>query len=283
MERVSTYLFAATKADCLRYDAARNQLHEALCDSFNTSGAMSVILELVSKANIYMGTPTSISILSNIAQWITRIVHIFGLDAAPYSPTTIGWSDTSTSDSSSSLAINREEVATPYVRLLSTFRDKIRALAMTDPRSSTNQQLLTLCDILRDEQLPQLGVSLDDRGDDGKPALVKFVPAEQLLAEKKEKEDKLKERELRKEELRKEKEKAERAKMEAGKVSHLDMFRNETESWSAWDDEGIPTMDKEGQPVAKSRLKTLKKSWERQKKAHEQYLAWSQSLGEEDR
>jgi len=251
-----------------RFDAARDALHEALCDSFNTSAALGAILDLLSKSNIYMNTPTSIAIPSNIALWVTKMVHTFGLDAAPYSPTTIGWSDATSTDDVSS--INKEDIAIPYVRLLSSFRDKIRALAIADPSSSTNQQLLSLCDILRDDDLPQLGVSLDDR-DVTQPALVKFVPAEQLLAEKREKEEAARLKEEKKERTKREKEKADLEKREKSKKSHLDMFK--TDEFSAWDEEGLPTTLKSGEPVAKSRLKKFKKEWTDQKKLHETYLA----------
>lgn len=226
-----------------------------------------------------MSTPTSIAILSNIALWATKMVHTFGLDAAPYSPTTIGWSDATSADGVSS--VNQEDIATPYVRLLSSFRDKIRALAIADPGSSTNQQLLALCDVLRDDELPQLGVSLDDR-DVTRPALVKFVPAEQLLAEKREKEETARRKAEEKEKKRLEKEQADLKKKEKAKQSHIDMFKSDPD-FSAWDDEGMPTIDKDGQPVAKNRLKRLKKEWADQKKSHETYLASLQNQGEQDK
>ena len=49
------------------------------------------------------------------------------------------------------------------------------------------------------------------------------------------------------------------------------MFR--TNEFSAWDDEGLPTRDAAGEEVTKSRAKKLRKDWERQKKAHEAWLA----------
>jgi cysteinyl-tRNA synthetase len=67
------------------------------------------------------------------------------------------------------------------------------------------------------------------------------------------------------------KEKEERERLEKGKLSHLEMFR--TAEFSEWDEEGLPTKDKEGKEVAKSRSKKLKKDWERQKKLHEAWAA----------
>lgn len=49
------------------------------------------------------------------------------------------------------------------------------------------------------------------------------------------------------------------------------MFK--TAEFSAWDEDGLPTKDAEGEPVNKSRAKKLRKDWERQKKAHDAWLA----------
>lgn len=51
----------------------------------------------------------------------------------------------------------------------------------------------------------------------------------------------------------------------------MTMFQ--TEEYSAWDADGIPTKDKDGEELTKSRRKKLVKDWERQKKAHEAFLA----------
>jgi len=47
------------------------------------------------------------------------------------------------------------------------------------------------------------------------------------------------------------------------------MFRNQPELYSAFDEEGIPTMDAEGKEITKSMMKKLKKDWEKQKKLYE--------------
>ena len=69
---------------------------------------------------------------------------------------------------------------------------------------------------------------------------------------------------------------AEREKLEKGKLNPLEMFKADKE-FSEWDEEGLPTKDANGEVVAKSRAKKLKKDWERQKKLHEAYLASQRS------
>lgn len=251
-------------------DKARQNLDVALCDSFNTAAAMTVILDLISATNIYLSKTSSLSIVMEIARWITRITNIFGLDSVstPNGADRIGWS----SDGASAAA-NAEETALPYIRLLSSFRDRVRAIGIADPKSAASKELLALCDRLRDIELADLGVSLDDRDSaDGKPALVKFVPSEELRAAREEKERKIAEREAKKEEARIKREEEERKKEEAAKVDPTTMFKNE--EWSEWDESGLPTKDSKGEEVTKSRTKALKKAWDRQKKAFD---AWTKA------
>ncbi|KAF8244239.1 hypothetical protein K440DRAFT_559378 [Wilcoxina mikolae CBS 423.85] len=246
-------------------DNARLNLDAALCDSFNTPLAMSILLDLISATNIYMSSTSSLALVKEVARWITKIATIFGLDNNS-SPDRIGWS------SDASASANAEEVALPYVRLLSSFRDRVRAIGIADPKSESAKQLLALCDRLRDVELADLGVSLDDR--DSSQALIKFVPAEELRAAREEKERKAAEREATKEAARIKREEEEKKKVEAAKVDPRTMYK--TEEWSAWDEDGIPTKDAKGEEVTKSRSKALKKGWERQKKLHDGWLKTQQ-------
>jgi len=239
-------------------DNARRELDLALCDSFNTATAMAVILDLISRTNIYMKHTFAMSLVKEVARWITRVTTIFGLDATPKS--TVGWTTEAT------VAANTEEVAMPYIQLLSSFRDRIRTTAIADASSATSKEILALCDRLRDAELADLGVSLDDR-DASRPALVKFVPAEEIRAQREQKERKLRE----KEEARKRLEAEERKRDEAAKVDPATIFR--TAEWSEWDADGVPTKDAKGEDVTKSRSKALRKLWEKQKKAHEAWKA----------
>jgi cysteinyl-tRNA synthetase len=54
----------------------------------------------------------------------------------------------------------REAVLMPYLRTLSTFRDDLRKLALG---GATGKDFLELCDRLRDNELVDLGVALDDQ------------------------------------------------------------------------------------------------------------------------
>lgn len=62
------------------------------------------------------------------------------------------------------LAHQREAVLMPYLRALSTFRDDIRKLALG---GATGKDFLELCDRMRENELVDLGVALDDQ--EGEP------------------------------------------------------------------------------------------------------------------
>jgi len=52
-------------------------------------------------------------------------------------------------------------------------------------------------------------------------------------------------------------------------VSPLEMFRTQTDLFSQFDEEGMPTHDAAGEKISKSAYKKLRKDWEKQKKLFE--------------
>jgi cysteinyl-tRNA synthetase len=251
--------------------------------------------------------------LEAIARWVTKMVGIFGLDSEASPPYDgLGWTGTAFTGELTPLEIaepfhamlervrdeierldlhspaldailatkvdtefetltssgtkDPEVLVMPYLRVVSKARDEIRNLAPTSP---VKKEILTLSDRIRDIELTNLGVYLDDRGDQG--ALVKFVPKEELLAQREEKAAKEQEKLAQKEAAKVAREKLEQEKAEKAKVSPLDMFRDER--YIEWDEEGIPTKTSDGKELPKSALKKLKKDWERQKKAHDEWKA----------
>jgi hypothetical protein len=62
----------------------------------------------------------------------------------------------------------------PYIRSLSTFRDSVRRLAMGKGDTAL-QDILALCDRLRDVDLVPLGVALDDQEGTSFHLLLRYV------------------------------------------------------------------------------------------------------------
>ncbi|KAJ5947503.1 hypothetical protein N7466_000518 [Penicillium verhagenii] len=277
-------------------EAAKTAVDGFLCDSFNTIGAMNTVSELITKYNAADKATINPDDVKAAAQFITRLVNIFGLNgSASADSTEIGWSgidvpeeakpfifplstmrDTLRQAARSQDGITAEviEQATkesasekvsdsskPYAEVLSNFRATASALQSSE---NAGKDILALCDRVRDIDLFDLGLYLEDR--DNLPALIRPVTREMIQA----REEKAA-RALQKIQAQKAKEEEARKKLEKGKLSHLEMFR--TNEYSAWDDEGIPTRDTAGEEITKSRAKKLRKDWERQKKAHEAWLA----------
>jgi cysteinyl-tRNA synthetase len=258
-------------------EIVQKDIHEALCDSFNTSAALSAILDLVSKTNTYIksnqksaSNPTayfSLNGVKEVARWVTKVLQIFGFGSAGGSDP-IGWA--SETGAGTGAAHDTQSVALPYVQALSQFRDQVKHLAIAHKEQGVCPELLKLSDHVRDHQLLQLGVNLEDRDSSvGEPALIKFGDPAELIAAREAKMQVQLEKERKKEAARLDALRLEQEKVEKAKVNPKDMFR--TEEYAQWDDDGIPTVDAQGEEVTKSKRKTLKKAWDKQKKLYDAY------------
>ncbi|KAI7162638.1 hypothetical protein KC349_g1927 [Hortaea werneckii] len=273
---------------------AQSKFHDALCDSFDTPTAMRVISDLITAYNSATHVPSSSSI--SIGKWLTDMVVVFGLDA-DHQKGQMGWS-----------GVDIPDHAKPFVYPLSQLRDQVREQAKAgnivsetfgklddlDTTTAGSQPFanaaanfqrklhqlvesggapkdyLAACDHLRDSVLWDLDIYLEDRDAEKLPALVRPLSSS-LREERQNREAAAASKAAAKEKAKADAEAAEKKRLEAGKLSHLEMFR--TSEYSEWDAEGLPTKDAEGKEVAKSKGKKLRKDWERQKKAHEAYLA----------
>ncbi len=52
-------------------------------------------------------------------------------------------------------------------------------------------------------------------------------------------------------------------------IAPEEMFKSQTDLYSLFDEEGIPTHDAAGEKISKSGYKKLRKDWEKQKKLFE--------------
>ncbi|CUS24362.1 LAQU0S15e02784g1_1 [Lachancea quebecensis] len=245
----------------------QDKVHSAFCDNLSTPVALKHLSELVTKANLYItsaGSDIRIEPLLDVVRYITKILQVIGF---PSREDSLGWLDVTGSESQSSG--NREELVMPYVKCLSNFRDDVRRLAI-DKASSA--EFLKLTDRVRDNDILDLNVSIDDRSDQA--SLVKFLTNDEKEEYKKqimEKDQRQREKEAKKMEQARQREVKEAERRQKAQLSPKDMFRN-PELYSEWDGEGLPVKDKDGVDITKSMLKKLKKQWEQQKKLHEEYF-----------
>ena len=173
--------------------------------------------------------------------------------------------------------------------------------------------MLALCDRFRDEDLVTLGVQLDDgqgagehnplyplplgvhhlflpsdlgkdrtdAGIDG-GALYKLVDPSILLRAREEKAAAQADKVAKKAANAAAAEAKRIEQLEKGRVPPVDMFKppNIPQGiWGAWDEQGLPTHDGEGNEISKSAAKKVGKEWNGQKKAHETFLAWQREGG----
>ena len=281
----------------------KHEIYEALCDSFDTPTVMDKISRLITTYNAVDPSTVSLATTKSVAAWVTEMVNLFGLNGTATPLTTVvGWSGIDVPEGSKPLLINlshrrdllrrkakanevvKEDLTpisipepsrtlsevqartrTSFVEVLETLNRDMGSLDAAKSAKDLSKDVLQLCDRIRDVDLWNHDVYLEDR-EGNKPALIRPVTRE-LRATKEQEQAK----EQKRQEDKEKREKEAAAKAEKGRLSHKEMFRSA--EFSAWDDDGLPTKDRDGEDIAKSRRKKLQKDWDRQKKLHE---AWTE-------
>ncbi|CCE62087.1 hypothetical protein TPHA_0B04170 [Tetrapisispora phaffii CBS 4417] len=246
---------------------AQEKVDIAFCDNLSTPQVIKALNDLISVSNTYISTSGSnikIEPVLSVCKFITKIVGVLGF---PIRSDSLGWEEPSTSSTNGGASV--EETVMPYVQVLAKFRDSVRSMAID--KTDLNE-FLKLTDKIRDEELLNLNIALDDRN--GQSSLVKFLSDKEKAdmikfnSEKLAKEQEKLAKKLAQQKLNEAKEKE---RMEKAKVAPEDMFK--TDAYTEWDAQGLPTKDKEGNEVTKSMTKKLRKQWDQQKKLHDEYLS----------
>lgn len=246
---------------------AQADVHLAFCDNLSCPAALRAISDLVSKTNTYLQSTVSgqnelrIEPLIAITTWIVKILNILGFETRP---DRLGWIDGKKLEDGASA----EEVAMPYVKSLSKFRDSVRDLAINKAEAG---DFLQASDALRSE-LFKLGISLDDRPNGG--ALVKFLneqERQELMTQQNQKEQQAREKAEKKRKQAEENSRKEQERQEKMKIKPEDLFQDKN-LYSEWDEQGLPTKTAAGEEVTKSMRKKLMKQYQAQEKLHLEYL-----------
>ncbi|XP_075694186.1 cysteine--tRNA ligase, cytoplasmic isoform X1 [Rhinoderma darwinii] len=247
----------------------KSDIHSALCDNIDSRTVMEEMRALVSQCNSYIAgkkvakQPPNRMLLESISTYLTRMLKIFG---AIEGEEPIGFPVGGNAQN-----LNLESTVIPYLQVLSEFREGVRQIA----RENKVLGVLQLCDSLRDDVLPELGVRLEDH--EGLPTVVKLVDKETLLKEKEEKKKVEEEKRRKKEEAARKKQEQEAAKLAKMKICPSEMFRTETDKYSKFDENGFPTHDTEGKELSKGQIKKLRKFYETQEKLYKEYLQMAQN------
>ena len=254
--------------------AAKKAVFDALMDDFDTPVAVSALVTLVRDCNRYMESSNgdiSTVVLGSVARYITSVLKTFGL--VP-SSADIGFpasaNGLSSSGEEAGSGTSKEELLTPYLDVITKFRESVRVAAI----AGDTKAVLMAADDLRDGVLPELGVRMEDKGSGAELTTVwKLDDPDVLRKEKALKDEAKAEKERQKAEAKR---KAEEKEAKA-KIPPKEMFLNMTDLYSKFDDEGVPTHDKDGEPLSKGAAKKLQKEYAKQKDLHEKYLASASS------
>jgi cysteinyl-tRNA synthetase len=123
----------------------QSSVRAALCDSFDTPKAIAELSDLIKAINLYLELPSTqikIPLVRQVSKFIFHIMKCFGVYEDGDFPSIGGQGEESF-----------EDTITPLMNVLLKFRDTIKTNADKGPK-----ELFQLCDELRDDILPYLGL-----------------------------------------------------------------------------------------------------------------------------
>ncbi|KAJ6219265.1 hypothetical protein RDWZM_005077 [Blomia tropicalis] len=267
----------STEKKVVKWNDAEKLLHQkfqehivsvdqALKDNIDTKTACDELRRLITAANIYIQekqTTSNVNLLNSIARFITNILNIFGCIG-------LGEPIGFPIDQFSGSGFDREQEILPFIEVVSNLRQEIRSKA----RELKSKELFQLCDSIRDDILPQLGVRMEDyETDSGLQTRLKFVDKDILLRER---DERIKAEQLKQHE--KETKNKLAAKPKEAPIAPSELFRKELDKYSQFDDNGLPTHDHEGKELSKSAAKKVAKLYQIQEKKYNDYLKQLQNL-----
>jgi cysteinyl-tRNA synthetase len=244
---------------------AKDLVHQAFCDNFDTKSAILVLANLVTELTKYMKKfPHTMAVMTiqKAAIFVTDILRVVGVVEGNHD---IGFQIGGESNGQ-----NKEAIVTPIVDALQQFRQKIRMEVLKNPKSESSTAILNLCDSVRDDVLPPLGIRLEDRSDgssrwrlDDAATLLREIEEKRAVAAVKARQK------LDKEIAKLEKE----IKTDlAISVAPQDFFKTSGE-YSKFDDNGMPTHTKDGKELSKAQCKKLVKKLKAHKKKFDKFIA----------
>ncbi|GMH84150.1 hypothetical protein TrVE_jg7116 [Triparma verrucosa] len=251
-------------------DECKESTHEALCDDFDTPKVMASLQGLVNATNLYLQAKDEqkvkpvVLVVRSAGVYVTRIFKVFGLipEGAEIGFPLGGGEG----------GASKEDLLAPFLDAVLDFRSSIRSAA----RNKEFEELLKLCDGLRDDVLPGLGVQLEDK--EGTKGVWKLANPEDIKRQKEQKE--LEVQRKASEKAAREKEAAEKEKLNL--VPPSDFLRQltlddaKTLKYSKFGEDGMPTHNNDGEELNKNQMKKAKKEFEGQKKKYEKAIAKQQ-------
>jgi len=251
-------------------NVSKEAVHAALCDDFDTPTVMSELQKLMSAVNKYLEAKSEkkekpvVLVVKVAAVYITELFKTFGLIGnGSEIGFPIGGDEGGTS---------KEETLAPVLDAVLDFRSAIREAA----RNQEFGAILKLCDKFRDDDLPTIGIQLEDK--EGARGVWKLEDAAELKRQKEQKEA-----EQARKKLEKEQAAAAKAAKDAlnlispeefmKKVTIDDGDRKGMVMYTAFGDDGMPTHgnigEVAGEELNKNQKKKVAKQFGAQQKKYE--------------
>jgi len=254
---------------------AVNKVDAALCDNFDTRTTLNAMAALIKECN--KRKDIDLILLKDIAHYIKHILSSFGakFDEIDLEGLFANQSQQYNIVTDKAPVATNQDYAMKYVDTLAKFRADVRKTCKSGDAQQGIKQILALCDSLRDQILPGLSVRLEDRESlccPDVPYVVKFVDAETLARERALNEKREQEKQLKAETQRMDQLKLQQQREEKAKLHPSEMFRNQTDKYSAFDANGIPTHDSAGKEISKSALKKLQRLYAEQEIRYKKYM-----------
>jgi cysteinyl-tRNA synthetase len=263
------------------YLCTRQTVHESLLDNFNTKDAMLALLKIINEANAYLRTPgvlPSTLTLQSIAVYVTQILKVFGVVTGSDD---FGFGSSSSSGVAGESSNGKDVVdgtgSESYISAMVTFRESVRNAALEaaksgggtrdDAQTAAIQSILQICDGLRDNVLPTLGVRLEDRPTGTMWNLEDPAVMLREMAEKSTKEKEIQINKIEKQLIARTKE---LDKVKSSMIKPEDLFR--TDEYKEWDNDGAPITLANGDAVSGGQVKKKKKVIEKQAKAYQDLM-----------
>lgn len=106
---------------------AQNDVHEALCDSFSTPRALMCLREVMNSVNTYRSSVSpakrNLGLVGKVVEWVEEILKCFGV--------VIAGGPNAAVDLAGGAVQSKEDIAMPFVKVVSDFRNGVRQLAQS--------------------------------------------------------------------------------------------------------------------------------------------------------
>ena len=229
-------------------EAVRAEVRVALEDNFDYPRVMHSLFALIGYTNSVLSSQPQPTILVKVATYADKILRMFGV----MTDQDFGFQ--------SGGAGNKEEVIGSYMDAFAAFRTAIRQAAIA---GSDSKAILSLCDDVRENIMPELGVMLQDTG--GQSVWKLDDPAVLIANRDAKKREVL--GKLSKKVVAKQKEITKWADAAADPVQLFQGPDSKAKEYSDFDEKGMPQLEA-GKPLAKSAGKKLQKLLKAQEKAN---------------